>query len=133
MKKFGDWVNENAEVGGMGVDNKEQLKSFSVFKEPKNGDRMYSVYNGKKFVGIFFSEHNGTKQKVSEKLMGSWYPDHLKDAVGVQQVGYLMFPPISGIVMPFRVHESGTLHVGYEGPIVWDQKEGMFYAPADSD
>ena len=133
MKKFGDWVNENAGVEGM-VDNKEQLKSFSVFKEPKNGDRMYSLYKGKKFVGMFVSEHNnGTKQKVSEKLMGSWYPDHLKEAVGVRMPGYLMFPPISGIVMPFRVQENGTLHVGYEGPIVWDQKEGMFYAPADSD
>jgi hypothetical protein len=35
MKKFGEWVNENAGAEGM-VNNKEQLKSFSVFKEPKN-------------------------------------------------------------------------------------------------
>jgi len=152
MKKFKDWVAENTEFGDNNLNskyhnknagekgndnqykNQEQLKSFSVFKEPKNGDRMYSVYGGKKFVGIFVTDRpNGTKEKVGKEHMGAWYPDHLKEAVGVRMSGHLMFPPLSGIVYPFRVHETGTLSVGYEGPIVWDQKEGMFYAPADSD
>jgi len=117
-------------------DNKDLLKSFEAVREPKNGDKAYSIYSGKMFVGVLHFEDrpHGEKESVSDRHMGSWYPDHLKQAQGYRvPQAYLMFPPFSWVKNPMKVHEHGGLEVGYEGPIVWDQKEGMFYAPANSD
>jgi hypothetical protein len=123
---------EAPEVAGV---NKNLLQSFDAAREPKNGDKAYSIYSGKMFVGVLhFEGVHGEKESVSDRHIGSWYPDHLKQAQGYRVPrAYLMFPPFSWVKNPMKVHEHGGLEVGYEGPIVWDQKEGMFYAPANSD
>jgi len=118
---------------GVSVDNKDLLQSFQAVREPKNGDRAYSMYHGKMFVGVLYFEGKPRGKESASGHMGSWYPDHLKQAEGYRMSAHLMFPPFSWVKNPFKVHEHGGLSVGYEGPIVWDQKEGMFYAPADSD
>lgn len=113
--------------------NKGLLQSFDAAREPKNGDKAYSLYDGKMFVGVLYFEGKIGAKEGTTGHMGAYYPDHLKQAQGYRVSAHLMFPPFSWVKNPIKVHEHGGLSVGYEGPIVWDQKEGMFYAPADSD
>lgn len=162
MKKFQDWLNENVEfddndpnslyvkyhnketgekghvlrghqksiANKMPVDNKEELSNFVSGKKPKNGDMAYSKYRGDVYVGMLALNHdNGPVMEVDREYAMNSCP-HLVGAKGYRISGYLVFPPISGIKNPTN---RPTLSVGYEGPIVWDAKKGMFYAQPDSD
>jgi hypothetical protein len=90
------------------IDNKGSLENFDKNKSPKNGDRAYSIYHGRTYVGMF-SLHG----KMGERI-----------------TGHLVFPPLSWVKNPTN---KTSLSVGYDEPIVWDREKGMFYAPADSD
>lgn len=108
--------------------------SLAPAREPKSGDKAYSVYNGKTFVGVLYFEGKGEIMPATQRDSSfgrTYYPDHLQQAQGYRVGAFLMFPPFSWVKNPEP--QRVTLSVSYDGPIVWDQKEGMFYAPADSD
>jgi hypothetical protein len=137
MKKFQDWVNENAgqDMDQNTPDNKEVLSSFVSNKIPKTGDMAYSMYNGYNFVGMLAfdgsrSDAPGRLMKIDDDYAANACP-HLKGAMGHQKGGYMVFPPLSGVTTGGSKMQS--LSVGYDGPIVWDAKRGMFYAQPDKD
>lgn len=143
MKKFQDWVNENA-IEDMGQnknmpDNKETLSSFAQVKTPRSGDKAYSIYHGQEYVGVLTFEQNPThKDKLGGQggplshSSGVDHPQHLMGATGYKVApAYLMFPRFDWVKHPRGGLEM--LSVGYDNPVVWDAKKGMFYAPADYD
>lgn len=113
MKKFQQWLEDNAVAPAQAVDNSQKLQSFSNSKKPKVGDRAYSMYRGVEGVGILWSK-NPNENRHFHLLM-------------VDKNG---FPTPNN---PWFAGPNTQLSVGYDEPIVWDSKRGMFFAPADHD
>jgi hypothetical protein len=125
MNSFNDYLKNKNDLDNKSLDN------FVVNKKPKNGDMAYSMYDGKMYVGML-AFNDGMKSQVM-KIDPAYAKNacpHLIGASGYRMPGYLVFPPIGDVKNP---DGRKTLSVGYDGPIVWDSKKGMFYAQPDKD
>ena len=72
---------------------------------PQEGQKAYTKYQGRKWVGKL-TKIQGFAGKYTAVLMPS------------EKAPY---------------HDHGGIQVGYDEPIKWDKKAGMWYAPADYD
>lgn len=135
----GHMLRGHAENEKNSAPNKEALSNFSQLKTPRSGVKAYSYYHGQEYIGVLVFENDPVhKDKLGNQggplshNSGVDHPQHLVGATGYKVApAFLMFPPgFSGVKNPSKMQ---TLSVGYDNPVVWDAKRGMFYAPADYD
>lgn len=97
---------------------------------PSNGDKAYTRYDGREFVGILYGLTRpeerifGTMDGMDNRSIGQLMPEDPNEDWGYhrdQRVSDYDNTPMRG------------LGVGYDEEIKWDPARDMFYAPADSD
>lgn len=86
-------------------------------RKPKNGDRAYTRYHGRRFEGIIVH--------VDEFGRGALEPADPNTDWGYHKGANCI---IGNEHRPFR-----GLFFGYDEPVVWDTEAGMWYTPADHD
>ena len=87
-------------------DRVEHLEPSKIPKEPKAGDRAYTMYHCSRYEGVLVQDEPGSRI------------DRLVPADDSDWGFHSDFP---------------GLFVGYSQPIIWDVNTGMWFAPADPD
>jgi hypothetical protein len=105
------------------------LADDAIPRTPKNGDPAYTLYHGSKWVGVLDEIHDNYLD-IREKMLREGRNEEALE-LGERWLGYVV--PANATENWGYHHYTRGLCFGYDEPLKWDAKEGMWYAPADYD